>query len=153
HWIHTGLVPELPAYLDELLGDAAPGMDAATDAEVRAFIKEHTEAARPELLDGWVTTFEAKVAEGESRHQRMLSVAAGAFAEARAGYFPARVAMERLETAFLAAVTRDPLPGSQQRAARGKGMAASEWMGISAWAVAQANDTDIADVRARVAEK
>lgn len=153
HWVHAGPVPELPAYVDELLGDATPGMDAATDAEVRTFLTEHTDATRPELLDGWVTTFEAKVAEGESRHMRMLSVAAGAFCEARAGYFPARAAMERLEAAFLAAVTRDPLPGSQQRAARGKGMAASEWMGISAWAVAQANDADIADIRARVAEK
>lgn len=152
-WIRTGPVPELPAYVDELLGEATPGMDAATDAEVRAFLTEHTGATRPELLDGWVTTFEAKVAAGESRHMRMLSVAAGAFAEARAGYFPARAAMERLEAAFLAAVTREPVPGSQQGRARGGGMAASEWMGISAWAVAQANATDIAAVRERVAEK
>lgn len=152
-WRRAGPIPVLPDTIAELLTDATQGEDAATDAEVLAFLDTHTGNARPELLDAWLTTFQTKVAEGESRHQRMVSVAAGAFSEARAGYFPARDAMEKLEAAFLDAVTHDPLPGSQQGNARGPGMAKSEWLGISAWAVGQAAAADLDQVRGRVKEK
>lgn len=152
-WRRTGNIPVLPDSIAELLSDAASGEDAATDAEVLAFLAEHTGNTRPALLGAWVTTFQQKVATGESRHDRMVSVAAGALSEARAGYFPARDAMEKLEAAFLDAVTTDPLPGSQQGTARGPGMAKSEWLGISAWAVGQAAAADLDDVRARVQEK
>lgn len=152
-WVSTGPVPVLPEAVAELLHDASGGEDAASDEDVLAFLDTHIGAARPELLDAWVSTFEQKVAEGESRHQRMVSVAAGAMAEARAGYFPARDAMERLEEAFLAAVTHDPVPGGKQGNPRGSGMARSEWMGLSAWAVAQATTADLDEVHARVTEK
>lgn len=151
HWLRTGEVPELPDYLDELLSDAAPGSDAATDAEVRAFLDAHTGGPRhrPELLDVWIASFREKSSAGESRHQRMISIAAGALSEARAGYYPARLAMDRLEEAFLAAVTAAPVAGSQQKPARSAGMARAEWAGISAWAVAQAQAADLEAVRTR----
>ncbi|MGH3629551.1 MAG: phage/plasmid primase, P4 family, partial [Sciscionella sp.] len=150
-WSRTGPVPVLPETVAELLNDSTPGNDAATDAEVRTFLDEHTGTSRAALLDVWVSTFSGKVAEGESRHDRMVSICAGAMAEARAGYYPARTAMERLEIAFLDAVSK---PGhGQQGKERGPGMARSEWAGISAWAVAQANSANLDDTRARVAEK
>lgn len=138
--------------MDELLHDAAGAgeMDVATDAEVWAFLDAHTGSSRTDLLDVWVSVFWSKVEVGESRHQRMISVAAGAFAEARAGYFPARLAMDRLEEAFLTAVARDPQPGGRQRRSRTGAVALSEWRGISAWAVAQANAADLGRVHARV---
>lgn len=152
-WVNTGPVPVLPEAVAELLHDAGGGEDAASDKEVLAFLDTHTGNRRPELLDAWVSIFEQKIAQGESRHQRMISVAAGAMSEARAGYFPARQAMERLEQAFLDAVTKEPVPGSQQGSARGSGMAKSEWMGISAWGVGQADAADLGDIHARVNEK
>ena len=152
-WQDTGPLPVLPGAIGELLPDAGDATDAASDAEVAAFLGAHTGTDRPELAGGWVTIFKAKVAAGESRHERMVKVATGAMKEARTGYFPARHAAELLLVAFVEAVGNDPIPGSQQRAARKGGMAASEWAGILAWAVAQAQDADLAAVRARVAEK
>lgn len=150
-WERVGPVPLLPEAVAELLHDSSPGADAATDSEVRAFLDEHTAASRPDLLNVLVSTFEQKVSEGMSRHDRMLSVCAGAMAEARAGFYPAKVAMDKLEQAFLAAVTQ---PGhGEQGSARTTGTARSEWHGISAWAVAQAKAADINEVRARVASK
>lgn len=150
-WTRTGMVPALPEPVADLLHDSNPGQDAATDAEVRAFLNDHNDATRPGLLDVWVSLFTTKASEGESRHDRMISVCAGAMAEARAGYYPARAAMERLETAFLDAVTKDG--HGKQGKARGPGMARSEWAGISAWAVAQANAANLDEVHARVTEK
>lgn len=153
HWHRTGPVPQLPTYLDELLHTATAADDTATDSEVLGFLDAYAKNSRPELLDAWVQTFQQKIAEGESRHDRMISIVAGAFSEARAGYFPSRQAMERLENAFLTAVTREPLPGSRQGPARASSVARSEWMGISAWGVAQAHAANLGQIHARVEEK
>jgi Bifunctional DNA primase/polymerase, N-terminal len=152
-WGSFGPVPVLPDYVADLLDDASPSEDAATDAEVEAFLESHSSSTRPKLLTGWCTTFTDKATAGESRHQRMVSVAAGAMKEAAAGYFPARDAAKRLHDAFVAAVALPPLPGGHQRAARTGGIAEAEWSGILAWAIAQASAADPGQTRARVNEK
>jgi Bifunctional DNA primase/polymerase, N-terminal len=152
-WGSFGPVPVLPGYVADLLDNASPSEDAATDVEVEAFLEGHSSSTRPELLSGWCTTFADKVTAGESRHQRMVSVAAGAMKEAAAGYFPARDAAKRLHDAFVAAVALPPLSGGHQRAARTGGIAEAEWSGILAWAVAQASTADPGRTRARVNEK
>ena len=152
-WDSFGPVPVLPGYVADLLDDASPSEDAATDVEVEAFLESHSSSTRPELLNGWCTTFTNKVAVGESRHQRMVSVAAGAMKEAAAGYFPARDAAKRLHDAFVAAVALPPVAGGHQRAARTGGIAEAEWSGILAWAIAQASAADPGRTRARVNEK
>lgn len=150
-WRRTGPVPLLPEPVAELLHDTTNAQDAATDIEVRAFLDEHMASHRPALLDAFISTFRAKVEAGESRHDSMVSVCAGAMTEARAGYYPARVAMERLEEAFLEAVSADG--HGHQGKARTSGIARSEWMGISAWGVAQAKAANLDEVHARLAEK
>ena len=152
-WEQTGAVPVLPECVAELLHDATPGEDAATDEQVQAFREAHTGTERVELLDVWCALYARKVADGESRHDRMLSVLAGACKEARAGYFPATAAVDRLEAAFLAAVAAPPQPGSKQRNARAGSTAAGEWLGILAWAVGQADAADLDEVRARATDK
>lgn len=147
-WTRTGPVPVLPEPVAELLHDSTPGLDAASDETVRAFLDAHTDQRRPRLLNVWASLFEEKVAGGESRHASMVSILTGAMAEARAGYYSARAAMDRLEALFLDSITR---PGhGKQGDARTPGIAASEWAGIGAWAVAQAEAADLDDVRARV---
>ena len=49
-WERTGTVPTLPEELAELLDDASRTQDAASDDVVSAFLAEHTDATRPELL-------------------------------------------------------------------------------------------------------
>ena len=152
-WQQTGPVPDLPDSVGDLLGDAADSEDAATDAEVAAFLAAHTGNTRPELLPGWVTTYRRKIEAGESRHDRMVKVAAGAMKEARAGFIPVRLAADTLHSVFCEAVAKPPLAGSQQRAARNGARARAEYAGILAWAVAQANAADLDEIRRRVNEK
>jgi hypothetical protein len=152
-WQRGGPIPVLPKPVADLLPDAEDATEAATDAQVEAFLDAYTWAERPELVAGWVTIFNKKVAAGDSRHERMVKVCAGAMKEARAGYINARQAADGLEAAFVAAVSQEPIPGSQQREARKGGMARGEWAGILAWAVAQAKAADMEEVKARVAKK
>lgn len=150
-WAQTGPVPVLPPDLADLLEDASQAEDSATDAAVAAFLTSHQESRRPQLLDGWLATYTHRIASGESRHDRMVSVLTGALKEAAAGYFPATEAAAQLRKVFLDAVSKPPR-GQQGKPRTGK-EAESEWSGILSWAVAQATAADVADVHARVAEK
>lgn len=151
-WRRPGPVPTLPADVAAMLDDAAPGEDAATDAEVTAFMQQHGGGARIELLPGWVTTFEQKVAAGESRHARMASVVAGAMKEAAAGYFDAMAAAEALRAAFLRAVGNPPR-SARQGDPRSGSRAVSEWQGLLAWGVGQARAANVDETRARIEER
>ena len=73
-------MPVLPDELAGLLDDASPASDAATDAQVLAFIAAHTEAARPGLLNGWISALRTKFETG-SRHEGAVSVTVGALKE------------------------------------------------------------------------
>jgi len=152
-WQDTGIVPVLPAPVGALLDDAADAADAATDTEISAFLDAHTDTTRPELLDVWCSTFTRKVQAGESRHQTAVTVATGAMKEARAGYLDARTAADTVGGLFLDAVGRPPVADGRQGDARNGAAARSEWAGVLAWAVAQAEAADLDTVRARVAEK
>lgn len=152
-WQRVGPVPVLPDALAVLLDDASPAEDAATDAQVRAFITGHTEATRPEVLAGLTKKLAARYAAGESRHQSTLPAAAGAMKEARAGLYPAQDAANVIRAMFLDAVAQPPAPGSGQKAARTGQAAEAEWAGILSWAVGQALAADPAETRARVEDK
>ena len=84
---------------------ATPASDAASDATVAAFMDEHTDNRRPELLRGKLNQFATKTAAGESRHNTMVAIFAGAMEEARAGFYPAGDARHALRDVFVAAVT------------------------------------------------
>ena len=150
-WQSLGPVPVLPESVAELLDDSGVEVDAATDEQIEVFLTAHTDSTRPELLDVWGRLFGTKVAEGESRHQRMISVLAGAMKESRASFLDARKAAETLQAAFLAAVAKAPV--GKQGEARTGSKALGEWTGILAWAVAQAEVADLDEVRRRTSEK
>lgn len=122
-----GEVPVLPSYLADLLSDAGDHNDAATGAEVAAFMNAHVSAMRPEMIAlGPVKRFEEQVAAGMGRHTSMIDAACWGMREARAGIYPARDASKALATALA-------------RAVGGERSTTGEFMGILAWAVAQAN--------------
>lgn len=81
---------------------------AASDAEVAAFIAEYQRAERPEILQGWIKALKKHFRGMGSRHDGAVSVLTGALKEARAGYFPAAPALDALRPLFLAAVTGPP---------------------------------------------
>jgi hypothetical protein len=140
-WIQTGPVPELPPEIADMLDDAQASVDAATDEAVAAFKAEHTGNARPRLLAATVRRFRSKTADGESRHESAVASTVWAAKEARAGYYPATAAFTAIGEAF-----RQSLNGENFR------NPASEYAGILAWAVGQANAADLDEVR-RIAER
>jgi hypothetical protein len=144
--VRTGHAPTLPAEIAEQLSDTAPAEDAATDAAVSEFIAQYTDSTRPEILHGWKRALAGKIEAGHSRHRSAVPVLTGALKEARAGYFPARSALDALQPIFLNAVALPPKP-------RTGAIAQSEWAGIVAWAVGQANAATLDEVRARTDEK
>jgi hypothetical protein len=108
-WLQTGDVPELPAYMAELLPDSTSTEDAVTDAEVDAFVAGHTDALRPECAAGPLTKFAELIAEGgsrESRHETAVKIAAWAAREALVGLYDAATSFKTLEQVFVAAMTK-----------------------------------------------
>jgi Bifunctional DNA primase/polymerase, N-terminal len=59
-WLSTGTVPMLPGYLATQLPDALDASEAATDADVIAFLAEHgtPSSPRPQLLDIHLRAFQ-----------------------------------------------------------------------------------------------
>jgi hypothetical protein len=151
-WKIAGTIPALADEIAEQLDDATPASDAASDATVAAFIANHQQATRPVILRGWTSALRKRIAEGESRHAAAVTVVTGALKEARAGHYSAQVAVAELRPMFLDAVAKPPASG-KQGASRNGHVAVSEWDGIVAWAVGQANGADLETIRVRTAEK
>lgn len=149
-WESVGPLPDLPTAIGELLHDASPAEDACTDRDVAAFLTEHSTGQRTELVDAWVALYRRKTTAGDSRHERAVSILAGALKEAAAGCFPAAAAAAALRTAFLLAVAAPPT-GKQGSSRTGRA-AEDEWAGILAWAVGQARAANPADTVARLAD-
>jgi Protein of unknown function (DUF3631)/Bifunctional DNA primase/polymerase, N-terminal len=144
-WKQTGLVPELPATIADMLDDASPAEDAASDAVVQAFIKQHTSANSADMMDKLITALRNKIDAGESRHGAAVSAVAGAMKEARAGYYSAEAVLAEMRKIFVNAVQQEPKT-DKQGAKRTKAQAESEWRGIVAWGVGQANGHLLAEV-------
>jgi RecA-family ATPase len=133
-WLATGTVPGLPAALAELLPDTADAADAATDAEVAAFLAAHTAHWQPHRLELTVADLEKRISAGEARHDTALVKTTLALREAARGFFSAADAVTRIGKVFTTAAQRD----MTERRTRTKAEAGSEYAGIVAWAVAQA---------------
>lgn len=143
-WEATGIVPELPAFVADLLRDTGDASDAATDEQVRRFLDQYTASARPELLNGIMTQFANALATG-SRHEAVVQTTANALREAAAGMYPARLAAGRIFSAFADAMatSRD----GQERT-RSKDSARGEFLGVLAWSIGQLTEADIQATRA-----
>lgn len=136
-WQTTGPVPVLPEPIAAMLPNAdMVDADAATDAQVAAFMDAHTTASNPGLIGALVNRFRQRLAAGESRHQTGASMLSWAMDEAVAGIYSAREADMALRKLFVAAKTEVAEAGGRpllsQRAAW------REWDGIRAWAIGRA---------------
>jgi hypothetical protein len=136
--VATGPVPELPAVLAALLPDATDAQDAATDAEVAAFLAAHTARWQPHRLELTVADLEKRINAGEARHDTALVKTALALKEAARGMFSATDAADRIGEVFTAAACRDMTATRPRTRTRTRAEAVSEYAGIVAWAVGQA---------------
>jgi Bifunctional DNA primase/polymerase, N-terminal len=145
----TGPLPVLPDEIADQLHDSSPGEDAATDQQVAAFLVNHQRASHPDLLLGPVRQLEARIAEGESRHDTTVSALVWAMDEAAAGCYRADDAAAAIKDVFLTAIATQRKP--DDRVLTGA-RAVSEYSGMVAWAVGQARAKtaeELTDRRAR----
>jgi hypothetical protein len=136
HWAKTGTVGPMPTVLRECLSEAADCADPLTDAELDAFLDNHTgsECGRDRCRhtpNGPTEWFKAQVAKGASRHEKITAALPWAFSEAMAGCYTAREAFGTLYSAFSAEFNDD---GPERVNQLG-----DEYMRIAKWAAAQAD--------------
>ncbi len=144
-WIRTGAVPVLPDVIAEKLADTSDRESAATDAEVAAFIAEHTRASTPGRMKGWLSFWDAAVRQQDSRHDTMVQLAPWVMEEVRCGCYSAADVCALLRSMFVAAKTREYNGSAPMSSAR----ANAEFDSLLAWAVAQAKKHTIGQLRER----
>lgn len=149
-WMQTGPVPELPAEIADLLTDGGPEVDAASDAAVAVFLREHVGNDRPGFLSHLASaeTFRARVDKMGSRHLAAVDLACQALKEAHAGFYPAADAERQLHKVFLESLTEDVDAEKPKRDPVG-----DEWGGILSFAVGAALADDPAERRAKADER
>ncbi|WP_434173168.1 hypothetical protein ACAD28_01578 [Clavibacter nebraskensis] len=138
-WVDAGPVPPLPAALRALLRSGGPeARPALKPSQQDAFFAKHTAATRPEALQGPLTNFSARAADGESRHMALATVLPWALREARQGLYSARAVFEQFGAAFLA---------SFETGAEGSrpGPAPGEFENTFSWAAAQPTPAETAE--------
>lgn len=116
-------VPVLPDSVSGLLPDAGQRDRTATVADRTEFLERHDGESRPEMLTA-VTDYYRKRAHAGSRHETLVHCACWAMREARAGFYPAQLAYERLWAEF------------EQSAGRERYIE-SEFAGVVDWAIGQ----------------
>lgn len=145
YWDTAGSVPVLPASIASQLPDAAEATEAATDAEVQAFIEKHIEATNLSKMKGWQAQWDNAIGSHASRHNTMAAILPWACEEIRCGYVSAEEGIAFLRQLFLKAKTQPyngepPMTESRARA---------KFDGILAWSIAQANRHPIEKLRSR----
>ena len=147
-WERTGVLPGIPDYVAEALPDSSTPESTASDTEIEKFLDTHTEATKPETLDGLVAVLTTKLAAGHSCHMSTLGVLTDAMGEAAAGYYDARTATRALYPPYRDTVTA----GTSTGRILTKREAAASYKGIVAWAIGQA-ETGAAKARDRISAK
>lgn len=137
-WESTGIIPMLPDAIADLLPDAMNADDAATDAEVTAFLATYTEGSKPERLAPIVARYKSKVAAGGSRHDTLVACLTWACKEVIAGYVPARRMRGEFLGVHLSALADDTHPNGAEPNRKDFG-------GALAWALSQALTDELKD--------
>jgi len=137
-WQTTGTIPMLPDTIAALLPDAMSADDAATDAEVTAFLNTYTEGSRPERLAPIVARYKNRVGAGASRHETLVACLTWACKEVLAGYVPARRMRGEFLGVHLSALADTTHPNGAEPDRKDFG-------GALAWALSQALTDELRD--------
>lgn len=137
-WARTGHIPTMPASIADKLRTSRDARDAASDAQVQAFLAEHATTCVPEkrakaLLDVALARADDAVQRGSSRHEAACSGLTWAMDEAAAGLYSAAAAAHEFAALFDRWFT-DSSGDSSKRSQPDRG----EFAGILSWAVGQA---------------
>lgn len=116
-------VPQLPESVSAMLVDAEQRDRTATLNERSEFLDRYTQATNPSMLQAVVDYYRRRAYAG-SRHETLIHCACWAMREARAGFYPASTAYDRLWQEF------------EQTAGQDR-FIATEFEGAIDWAVGQ----------------
>lgn len=133
-WQRTGPLPAIPDYLDDKLPDSTTPQDTATDTQVKTFLNTHTTGTLTEAITGLAHTLQTKLDNGASCHMSTLGIITDAMAEAAAGLYPARQALETLWPIYRKTATTGTSTGRILTNKEAK----DSFAGILAWAIGQA---------------
>jgi AAA domain/Bifunctional DNA primase/polymerase, N-terminal len=145
-WVVTGEIPALPdAIADKLSNGSGDRQSAATDAEVRKYIEDNTASTAPGRIKGLIQNWaKHALTDRDSRHDAMAELLPWACEEVRCGFYSAQYAFEMLSALFIASFN-----GETERQRLSPESALSEFQGIFAWAISQANAHPLADLQRR----
>jgi hypothetical protein len=112
-WVRGGSVPPMPSMLRELVGTSAlKTQDPLSNEELDEFLAEYTKGRNSVALNKMVGAFRERVEDdGEARHTSMTGILVGALRDAREGKYPAQLAYDTLEAAYLETFE---VPGSRK---------------------------------------
>ena len=144
-WETTGTIPVLPDAIADLLPDAMSTDDAATDAEVTAFLATYTEGSKPERLAPIVARYKSKVGVGASRHDTLVACLTWACKEVLAGYVPARRMRGEFLSVHLSALADTTHPNGAEPNRK-------DFAGALAWALSQALTDELRDTMPRTTD-
>jgi len=148
-WLRTGQVPAVPDEIVELLlagqspHEDGEATESATDAEVLAFVAEHSTASRPGALMARVKGFDGMLARGAGRHDSLVPELRGTMEESHAGLYAAQAAIDALWPPFWAAASVGPKRRSEPRAR-------AEFYSLLSFAIAEAVLSNPETIRKRV---
>jgi hypothetical protein len=146
HWQRSGPVPPLPDYIAEALPDSTTPEDTATDTQVKTFLDTNNTGTLTEGITGLANTLAAKLNRRSSCHMSTLGIVTDAMAEAAAGLYPARAALNAIWPIYRKTVTTGTSTGRILTAKEAK----DSFAGIMAWAIGQApTNTERATQRIR----
>jgi len=136
-WTSSGTLPMLPEGLaGRLVEHGGTDEDAATDAEVKAWLAAHPIGMRPGRLRPILDRYRTKAAG--SRHVALTGCMAWLCKEVNAGYLATPDALRELKSAHTAALSD---PGHRNGADPNR----RDFWGVLAWAVAQAAGDPLVD--------
>jgi len=133
-WKVCGEIPVLGDAIANLLPDALPSDEPATQIEVQSFLKTYTEATRPSRLTSIVRKYQTDVAEGASRHVTLVACLTWACREVIAGHISARTMRSELLAAHTSALADGAHPN-------GPDPHRHDFANSLAWALSQALDS------------
>jgi hypothetical protein len=140
-WVRSGPVPPLDEIVAAALPDGGDRRSAVSDAAVTAWRRHYTQGMAPHLVRLPLARYIDSVTAGGSRHESAVRAAAQMARDIAAGLYPSWY-LDSLESMF-----RGGFTAAELSAGRGSD---TEWLGITAWAVAQVTAADVAEVQRRV---
>lgn len=147
-WVATGPCPVVPESVAQFLTEATDTVPAATSVDVEQFLAKYVTNNNPHLLESVLNRYREKVLlKTFSRHDTVRDHLCWAFQEARAGFYPAKRAYNKLLQIFIESM-RDDESGSGRQI--DEWQTSKEFDKVARWAIGQINTASGKQIQQRI---